>query len=35
MLALVNNEPKILNLHEMLRLLSGTSEGRCDQKDKI
>ena len=35
MLALVNNQPKVLNLLEMLELLSGSS-GRCSyQKDQI
>ena len=35
MLALVNNEPKVLNLQEMLRLLSGASEGCGHQKNEI
>ena len=35
MLALVDNQPKVLNLQEMLRLLSGSPGRCCDQKNKI
>ena len=35
MLALVNNEPKVLTLPADAYVLSGSPEGRGDQKDQI